>query len=148
MDIYSRIKNDHDCHRAMAEKIMQTSGDSSERRELFEEYKNDVVAHANAEEQSFYAILIEDEKTQEQTRHSVSEHKEASDLFEELEEMDMSSSGWIQKFKKLKEELEHHMTEEEEEVFDMAHKAIPKDKEEPLADKFDRRKQDELKDAA
>ncbi len=147
MDIYSRLKQDHDEQRELAKKIMETSGDSEERRQLWEAFKPEAVAHANAEEQAFYATLIEEPDTQEQSRHSVSEHKEADDLIQELSDMDMSSSGWIQKFEKLKDALEHHMDEEEGEVFAKAKKVISDEQAQLLADTFEIRKREELAEA-
>lgn len=61
--------------------------------------------------------------------------------------MDMSSSGWLQKFKKLKEDLDHHMDEEEKEVFSMARKIIDDRQAEQLAQEFNGRKDAELKEA-
>lgn len=84
MDTYTRLKQDHDEHREIAKQIMNTSGDSEERRQLWATFKPEAVAHANAEEQAFYATLIEEPDTQEQARHSVSEHKKADDLIEQL----------------------------------------------------------------
>lgn len=119
MDIYTRLKQDHDERRNLAKQIMKTSGDSEERRQLWHTFKPEALA-----QQAFYATLIEQPDTQEQARHNVSEHKEADDLIKELSDMAMSSSGWIQKFEKLKDELEHHMDEEEKEVFKKAKKVI------------------------
>lgn len=147
MDIYDRLKADHDRQRELAAQIVETTGDSDERRSLWEQFKPEAEAHANAEEQVFYAALIEDAETQEKARHSVSEHKEAADLIEELSEMDMGSGGWIQKFTKLKDELEHHMDEEENEVFRKAREVIPDDEAQRMVGDFDSRKSDEL-DAA
>ncbi len=144
MDIYERLIEDHDKQRDMAERIMKTSGDSDDRRQLWSQFKPEAVAHADAEEQTFYAALIAKPDGQEQSRHSVSEHKEAADLIKELSELDMGSGGWIQKFEKLKKELTHHMDEEENKVFALAKKLISEDKAIALAREFDERKQREL----
>lgn len=148
MNIYERIVQDHDKHRELAAQIMKTEGNSEERNELWQQFKPEAVAHANAEEQTFYAELIEARKSQEQARHSVHEHKEADDLIQELDEMDMSSSGWIQKFEKLKDELEHHMDEEENDVFEIARKVISNDLANDLVDKFEKRKRSEISENA
>ncbi|WP_373085490.1 hemerythrin domain-containing protein [Sneathiella sp.] len=143
MNIYDRLIQDHDTQKKLAKQLMETSGDSSERQQLFKQFKTEAVSHANAEEQTFYAALIKRPEGQEQTRHSISEHKEADDLITELTEADMSGSAWIQKFEKLKHDLEHHMKEEEEDVFDLA-KSLLSDKEaEELSLQFDKRKQGE-----
>ncbi|MEM6649852.1 MAG: hemerythrin domain-containing protein [Pseudomonadota bacterium] len=147
MNIYERLKQDHDRHRKLADKIMHTTGDSEDRRALWEKFKVDCVAHANAEEQTLYASLIKDSDTQEQARHSVHEHEEVDELIEQLDQMEMSSGAWLQKFEKLKDELEHHMKEEEEEVFDQAKDVIASSEAKQMAEKFDQRKDQEL-DAA
>ena len=144
MNIYERIKDDHDKHRALLEKIADTSGDTEERRQYFKTLKTDVKSHANAEEQSLYAALIEKQKGQDKARHSIVEHEEANDLFDELDDMDMSNPHWLQKFKELKHELEHHMEEEEEEVFVLAKQLIDDTAAEELTDKFNSRKGKEM----
>lgn len=144
MDIYQRLTKDHDKQRELASRIMKTSGDSDDRRHLWAQFKPEAVAHADAEEQTFYAELMSKPDGQEQSRHSVSEHKEAADLIEELSELEMNSGGWIMKFEKLKEELEHHMDEEETEVFKLAKTLIPELTAKKLAQDFDRRKHAEI----
>lgn len=144
MNIYERLKRDHDAHREQLRKIMDTSGDSEERNKLFENFYREAEAHASAEEQTFYAALIEKPDGQEKARHSVHEHKEAADLLDELKELDMGSGGWLQKFKKLKKELEHHMDEEENEIFACAEKVIEDSRADALASAFDERKSAEL----
>ncbi|MEX1034321.1 MAG: hemerythrin domain-containing protein [Sneathiella sp.] len=143
MNIYERLIQEHDNQKKLAKQIMETTGDSPERHQLFTQFKTEAVAHANAEEQTLYADLIERPESQEQIRHSISEHKEADDLITELAEMDMSSSEWIQKFEKLKDDLEHHIDEEEEDVFDLAKNLLSKEEANELTLQFDERKQDE-----
>jgi iron-sulfur cluster repair protein YtfE (RIC family) len=144
MNIYERLKKDHDRHRELAEKIKGTTGDSPERRDLWRRFRADVEAHAAAEEQSFYAELISRPKGQEKARHSISEHKDAAALLDELDELDMSSPGWLLKFHKLEEELEHHMDEEESEVFAKSRELLSARTADKLADTFETRKSAEL----
>jgi len=144
MSLYAEIKSDHKRHRELIESILKTSGDSAERKNLWTEFKHDLEAHAAAEEQSLYAELIAEQDAQPQARHSVAEHKESSDLVEQLDEMDMSSPAWIQTFKTLAHDLEHHMIEEEEEVFEVSKETIGKTRAEELATRFRLRKQHEL----
>ena len=101
-DIYSAIKADHDRHRALLKKIAETSGDSTERKEAWNEFYHDVKGHAAAEEETFYSKLISKTWGQDAARHSVHEHQQLDDLMEELNETDMSSGGWLQKFKTLR----------------------------------------------
>lgn len=140
MDIYTRLKKDHDTQRALGEKIANTEGDSNERLALWQRYKVELEAHASAEEQTFYAELMSHPEASDQTRHSVAEHKDAADLVEEIDDMDLSSPAWLAKFKKLKHDIEHHVDEEEEDVFDLARKNIDEATARDLADRFNERK--------
>lgn len=140
MTIYERLQKDHETQKNLAEKIMKTSGDTDTRQRLFEEFKTEVESHAAAEEQIFYAALMETPEGQEQARHSVAEHEEAANLLEELTELHMGSGGWIHKFEKLKKELVHHIEEEEREVFPLAKSVFEDGQSEGMATAFDRRK--------
>ncbi|QJB70293.1 hemerythrin domain-containing protein [Parasphingorhabdus halotolerans] len=123
-DIFTRLKQDHDRHREMLARVADTSGDSKERREAFEQLRIDVSAHANAEEQSLYAEMLSRPDLQDKGRHSVAEHKEADDIFEELSEKPFDDTGWLTRFKTLKHELEHHMEEEENDIFPPAKEGL------------------------
>lgn len=138
--IYQEIKRDHDKHRKLLDDLDRTQGASEAREALFRELKQEVEAHTAAEEQTFYATLIAKPDGQPKARHSVHEHKTAADLMEELEELDFGSGGWLKKFRKLKDELEHHMEEEENEIFKRAKKVIAGQKAEELAGSFRDRK--------
>jgi len=146
MSLYAEIESDHERHRDLMKRILETSGDSAERRKLWTKFRNDLEAHAAAEEQSLYAELIAEEESQPQARHSVAEHKESSDLVEKLDEMDMDNPAWLQTFKTLADDLEHHMVEEEEDVFAVSEAQIGKTRAEELATRFRLRKQHELEE--
>ncbi|NHK27099.1 hemerythrin domain-containing protein [Parvularcula flava] len=149
MDIYTRLKKDHDTQRDLGEQIANTEGDSNERRVLWQRYKIELEAHASAEEQTFYAELMSHPEASDQTRHSVAEHKDAADLVEEIDDMDMSSPGWLTKFKQLRHDIEHHVDEEEEDVFPLAKKNIDDGRAKELASEFnDRKPAEEEKEAA
>ena len=123
-DIYEAIKQDHDTHRTLLATLEETSGDSETRRKAWETFYRDVKAHAAAEEETFYSKLISKTWGQDAARHSVHEHQQLDDIMEELNEMDMSSPGWLQKFKTLQHDYEHHIEEEENEVFTRAREVI------------------------
>ncbi|WP_084417913.1 hemerythrin domain-containing protein [Henriciella litoralis] len=142
--IYQTLKQDHDRHRKLLSTIADTSGDSKERRTAWDTFYHDVSAHAAAEEETFYSKLIATEDGQPEGRHSVAEHKELDDMMEELNETDFSSPAWLTKFKDLKHRYEHHMEEEEEDVFPAAKKTVGKDGNEKIGAAFEKRKAAEI----
>ena len=49
--IYDAIKSDHDEHRSLLEKISETEGDSTARRDAWKTFYYEVKSHAAAEEE-------------------------------------------------------------------------------------------------
>lgn len=143
--IYDAIKADHDDHRQLLEKIADTEGDSKARQEAWNRFYRDVKSHAAAEEETFYSKLISETWGQDAARHSVHEHQQLDDLLEELNEKDMSSSGWMTRFKTLRHDYEHHIDEEEDEVFTRAKKVIGEEHNEDFGKRFEERKKEERK---
>lgn len=142
--IYDEIKKDHDHHREILRKLADTSGDSDERRKLWREFYCTVKSHAAAEEETFYASLIVETWGQDKARHSVAEHKELDDIMDELQETDMASPGWLTRFKTLRHDYEHHIEEEEDEVFERAKKVVDDATAKELGPKFLERKKKEM----
>lgn len=144
--VFEALRADHDVQRELIEQLLETEGDSDERRELFSRLTEEMAAHADAEERCFYIPLMEDDLTQEKARHSVAEHHELDELIEELEELDRSSPQWLPKARQLGERLTHHLDEEEHEVFQLAGKALSDRAKLDLADDY-RREMDRRRDA-
>ncbi|MGJ3230572.1 MAG: hemerythrin domain-containing protein [Oceanicaulis sp.] len=140
-DIYKEIKADHDHARDLMGRIMDTSNQASKQRaELFEEFKLDMWSHNKIEEALLYQPLREAKETRGEAMEALNEHHVAGGLIEELDAMPKDSDAWIGKFSALKDMIEHHMQEEENEVFPDAKNVIKEDRAEELGDKFQSRK--------
>lgn len=147
MNIYSRLKQDHQVQRDLCEELAKTREGSQNRQDLWEELYIELEAHALAEEQAFYAVLMEKPDGTEHARHSVHEHQQMTKLMTELNAMDQTAEVWIKKFKELKHKVIHHVDEEEADIFPAAKKVIDSDKAVTMAEKFDKRKSEEIKAA-
>jgi len=133
MDLFEEIKSDHQKQRTLVDLLVKTNGESDGRKELYERLKDTLKVHADAEERYFYRPLFKHDRTQDQARHSVAEHQDIDELLEELDNTDMSSPGWLATAKKLKDQVIHHLDEEEEDVFKLADKTLADSKMESLA---------------
>ncbi len=136
MTIFEAIRDDHETQRTLIDILVETTGDSEGRNEIFDKLERELEAHAGAEERYFYVPLMEADLTQDAARHSVAEHKELDDYVEKLREYDKSSSQWLQTARELRERLLHHLEEEEKEVFPVAGKALSDDQKESLSDEY------------
>lgn len=142
-DIFGRLVEDHDRHRALLSMIQETQGDSEQRKALFEELTRELKAHAAAEEQALWSSVLRAPKTTDDARHAIAEHKQIDDFLADLAARDMSSPGWLRRFEKLKEKYLHHLREEEQEQFVAAEKRLTDADLRHLRSVFSRRKREE-----
>ena len=136
MTLFEALREDHDTQRTLLGLLIKTHGDSDGREELFEKVKKALTSHAAAEERALYIPMMELDMTQEKARHSVAEHHEIDELVEELEDTDFSSPGWLAAARKLHDLVTHHLDEEEQEVFQLAGRALSGDAKARLADTY------------
>ena len=139
-DVFGRLVQDHDQHRALIAMIEETTGDSEDRRMLFTELTHEMQAHAAAEEQALWSTVLRNPETTDDGRHAVAEHYQIDKLIEELEEIDMASSAWLRRFAALKDKYLHHLREEEQEQFVAAEKHLDEADLRHMRSVFERRK--------
>ena len=116
-DIFERLRADHDKHRDLLDRIEATSGETPERKALFEEFTYEAKGHAAAEEQALYSTVLRKPPLTACARHSVAEHHEIEEMLNDVAAADMATGGWLVKFRGLKHKYLHHIEEEEDEMF-------------------------------
>lgn len=142
--IYRDLKADHDKQRAMLKQLGDLRGDTKKRQTLFETFRLELQSHAAAEEESLYAVMLGNPELRDDARHSVSEHKEVDDLLGEMMDLDFGSDEWEAKFFHMRHRYEHHIDEEEEEMFPAADEELSDDVEAKMASTYEERKPKEL----
>lgn len=138
MNIFEALRQEHEIQRELVKKLVDTHGDTQERKKIFEQLKHELKIHADAEERHFYVPLIKKDLTQEKARHSVAEHHEMDELIEQLEDTEMSASNWLKIAKDLEHKVTHHLDEEEHEVFQLAGKALTEKQKTSLASDYNK----------
>ena len=146
-EIFDRLKQDHDKHRDLLDKILETSGESEERKMLFTELTKELKGHAAAEEQALYSTMLRKPPTTDDTRHSVAEHHEIEEALNDLAATDMSEGGWLTKFKTFDHDYRHHIEEEEKEHFPEFAEYLDDKDMEHMRSVFERRKKEEKAEA-
>ena len=109
--IFDKLKQDHDGHRQLFEKMADAQDDHDRMEKLFEQFRVEVTAHAAAEEETLYATMLARPDLREDAQHSVAEHKEIDDYLEELEEQAFNSPEWRETFSKIKKRYMKHIEE-------------------------------------
>ena len=136
MNIFEALRESHEQQRNLAERLIQTSGYTQEREDLFKQLKNELYAHSVAEDRYLYIPLMFDDVGLDITRHALAEHHEMDELVEKLEETDMSNPSWLATAKQLSEKVHHHLKEEEHKFFQQAGKILADSEKEKLGKKY------------
>lgn len=145
--IFERLKQDHDKHRELLDRILDSEGANGDREALFVELTKELKSHAAAEEQALYSTMLRKPETTDETRHSVAEHHEIDEMLNDLAATDLGSSDWLTKFKTLEHRYRHHIEEEEDEHFPDFEKYLTEEDEEHMEAVFERRKREEKAEA-
>ena len=133
MSIYTLIKKEHDEMRDLLARIEALGPHENDARDnLFNLLKEKVILHSKAEEKAFYNPLKRFNDLKDEIEHGKEEHEEAEELLKELTDTSLGGTAWMQKFRSLKASLEHHMAEEEREIFPDAKEVLTKEREERM----------------
>ncbi|MFA0112226.1 hemerythrin domain-containing protein [Vibrio sp. 10N.261.46.E11] len=137
-NIFDVLKDSHEKQRLLMDALLQTSGDTQARQELYVNLKDELTKHAIAEERHFYAPLIESDQSIDMTRHGIAEHHGIDKILAQLDDTEMSSPAWLVLMKTLRDKVEHHLEEEEQRFFQTAGRVFDTEQKETLARKYEK----------
>jgi hemerythrin-like domain-containing protein len=121
MDAIALLKADHDkVKKMLADGERTTERGEKTRTELFATIKGELIVHERIEEEIFYPALKEHPKARDIVLEGYEEHHVVDEIMGELEALDVTDETWGAKFKVMKENIEHHIEEEEGEMFEQA----------------------------
>lgn len=128
VELFELLQKDHDRVKGILEDLSETSEKAEKtRRTGFDRLKEELIPHMRAEEQAFYPVLKSLEETRELALEALEEHHVAETVLSELGSMSMTDEAWTAKLQVFQELLEHHIEEEEGEIFDQAEEVLDED---------------------
>jgi hemerythrin superfamily protein len=149
MNVFTLLKSDHKKVAGILEKIDATTERGVKtREELFGQLKTELDVHARIEETIFYPALKEADETRDITLEAFEEHRLVKQLLGELAALGKDQEEWTAKFTVLKENVEHHVEEEEGEMFTKARKVLSEEEADALGTRMEAAKEEQLKAAA
>ncbi len=149
MDAFKLLKSDHEKVAGILEKLEGTTERALKTREgLFTQLKTELDIHAGIEEKIFYPVLEKAEESRDITLEAFEEHRLVKQLLGELEAEVKDDEKWTAKFTVLKEQIEHHVEEEEGEMFKKARKVLSKEEIEELGARMEKAKGEQKAAAA
>ena len=148
MNAFQLLKEDHKKVAGIFEKLEPTTERGVKtREELFTQLKGELDVHAKIEETIFYPALREADKTHDIILEGYEEHKVIKTLLAELDSLAKDDEKWGAKLKVLQENVEHHVEEEEGEMFTGARKVLSKEQTEELGLRLEAAKKEQKKAA-
>jgi hemerythrin-like domain-containing protein len=141
MDALRLLTDDHDKMRKLLDELETTTERGVKtREELFSKIKGELTIHEIIEEEIFYPALKEHPKAKDIVLEGYEEHHVVDTVMAELEDLPVDDESWGAKAKVMKENVEHHMEEEEGEMFQKARQVFDRDELEALGTRMERRK--------
>jgi hypothetical protein len=149
MNAMTVLKVDHQRVKKMLAELESTTERSVKtREERFGKIKQELVVHEAIEEEIFYPALKNHPKTKEIALEAYEEHHVVDMVMAELEGVAYDDEQWGARFKVMKENLEHHIEEEEGEMFKQAKQVFDDDELAQLGESMKARKEEQMSQQA
>ena len=147
--IFDTLKRDHRKVKDELRKISATTSRAAKTREkLFNQIKSELEVHTRFEEEVFYPAVRKVPGLSSNVGDALHEHDEAKSMLQALGRMDKTSNEFIEKLQELRQALDHHIKDEEQEMFPKAREGIAREDAEAMAEEYRGLKQQELRKAA
>ena len=142
MDAIALLKADHDKVKKLLNELETTTQRGVKTRaELFSTIKGELTVHEIIEEEIFYPELKAHPKARDIVLEGFQEHHVVDLLMGELEQMDVTDERWGAKAVVMKENIEHHIEEEEGDMFKQARDVFDDDELEDLGRRMEELRQ-------
>jgi len=124
MNAIELLKSDHQEAKSLMEQIeIADKGDRSA-KDLFNQLKQALTLHTQIEEEIFYPALKSFDETKDMVPEALEEHQEVDEMLAEMSALSPGNDEFMDKFTELRDAVEHHVEEEEDEMFPKAEKAL------------------------
>jgi hemerythrin superfamily protein len=144
-DAIALLKADHAAVKKLFEQEEKLSKQADAKKaELFAQIKAALEVHATIEEEIFYPAVkkARSEHVKDEVREGYEEHKQIKSLLAQISSITPSDETYDMKVKVLKEDVEHHVKDEEGEMFPDAKKFLGEKRLMELGSQLEDRKQE------
>jgi hypothetical protein len=122
MNATALLKKQHKDVKGLFEEVLEAE-DPESRRQLCEQIAHELMVHTKIEEEMFYPAVRElGDKAEEMILEAFEEHHVVDLVLAELPQFDPEDERFEAKMTVLQELVEHHVKEEEKEMFKLAQK--------------------------
>ncbi len=145
-EFFQILEKDHEEVKGILDKLeSQSKGSAKSKEDLFLKLKEELIPHMKGEEKHLYPSLKDGDGTSEIAMEGIEEHHVAETILKELDKLSKDAENWDAKLKVFKEIVEHHIEEEEDELFEAAEDALEEDDLDKIMESFEKEKEKEKK---
>jgi len=144
MDVIKLLKEDHKKIKKMLDELESTTERAANTRaQLFAKIQSELKLHELVEEEIVYPAFREQCKLKDIVLEGYEEHHVVNLIMDEIDHEAVTDETWAAKVKVMKENVEHHVEEEEEKMFPQARKLFKDEALERLGQQVEQRKRQE-----
>jgi hemerythrin-like domain-containing protein len=147
MDAIELLKADHEKVAELFEQVEQAEG-TKEQWILFGKIKQELEVHTHIEETVFYPKLQQYGELEDMVAEAFEEHKQVKTLIREIEGLVEDSDKLAAKLKVMGDNVEHHVEEEENDMFPEVRNVMSEEELEELGAQLQAAKKTRLSAAA
>jgi hemerythrin superfamily protein len=136
MDVLELIKADHRFVESLVSKI-ENAEDTHKLYDSFNQLYEALNVHTEVEEQVFYPAIRNSIDTENLVDEAQKEHNEAKQMLEDVSSLSPTSAEFKAKIQELKQAIQHHIQEEENEVFSQVRQCMSQEERSQLGSEFE-----------
>jgi hemerythrin superfamily protein len=142
MNVLKILKKDHSTVQALFDKFDRAGKSAYEKKsELFAQIRRELQVHSRAEEEIFYpALKAMNGEGRRLISEAVKEHKQVDELLTQISRLKPTDKNFDEKVETLIENVDHHVEEEEGEIFRFAEENCSEEQLEELGQLTEERK--------
>jgi len=141
------LKQEHEMVLSMLSEL--ASKGISGREQKYESLKENLMPHMIGEEQALYPRLKEEAEMRDMVLESIEEHGAVKTLLGQLDSASSSEEdSWVAKLKVIQENVDHHISEEEEKIFPQMQQKMSSDELSSLGSRYEEAKRSAMPVAA
>ena len=149
MNAISMLTDDHRAVKKLLSELESTTERGVKtREEIFSRIKADLTVHEIIEEEIFYPALKEHPRAKDIVLEAYEEHNVVDTLMGELSAMPFDDERWGAKAKVMQENIEHHIEEEEGDMFKKARQVFDEAELEELGNRMAARRAQATRETA
>jgi hemerythrin-like domain-containing protein len=147
MDAIALLKDDHEKAKKLMTELEETTERGVKTREqMWTKLLKELTIHENIEEEVFYPALAKHPKARDIVLEALEEHHLVDEIVEQLKDTPLDDEHWGAKFRVTRENVEHHIDEEETEMFKITRQVFTKEELEELGASMEASKAEQMKE--